>query len=46
MITPCRCSALGAGGYGANPVVSYVGPEGGHELVEATLKAITKLVRG
>ncbi len=37
--------ALGAGGYGANPVVSSVGPEGGHELVEATLKTIKKMFR-
>jgi hypothetical protein len=35
--------ALGAGGYGANPVVAAVGPEGGGELVEATLAEIQKL---
>lgn len=38
--------ALGAGGYGANPIVAQVGPEGGHELVEATLKSIRGLFPG
>lgn len=44
MYLPTR-RALGAGGYGANPVVAEVGPEGGHELVEATLQAIGNLFR-
>jgi hypothetical protein len=35
--------ALKAGGYGANPVVCQVGPVGGRQLVEETLKSIGQL---
>lgn len=35
--------AVAAGGYGAMPAVSAVGPEGGAELVEATLSLIGEL---
>ena len=35
--------AVGGGSYGAHPVVAPVGPEGGRELVEATLAAIQEL---
>ena len=35
--------AVRGGHYGAHPVVAPVGPEGGHELVEATLDMIGKL---
>jgi hypothetical protein len=35
--------AVRGGHYGAHPVVAPVGPEGGHELVEATLAAIGEL---
>lgn len=35
--------AVAGGHYGAHPVVAPVGPEGGRELVEATLAAIAEL---
>jgi hypothetical protein len=35
--------AAAAGGYGAAPVVSLVGPEGGRELVEITLAMLNEL---
>ncbi len=35
--------ALGAGSYGADPASNRVGPEGGQELVEASLAAIGQL---
>jgi len=35
--------AIKAGGYGANPVVCSVGPEGGAMLVETTLRLIRKM---
>jgi hypothetical protein len=35
--------AVNGGHYGAHPVVAPVGPEGGQELVEATLAAIDEL---
>ncbi len=37
--------AVRGGGYGAMPAVSKVGPEGGQELVEATLETLTDLWR-
>lgn len=42
MYLPTERAAQG-GGYGAMPVVSHVGPEGGAELVEHTVKAIASL---
>jgi hypothetical protein len=36
--------AVQGGGYGAMPAVSTVGPEGGKELVEATLEMIRDLL--
>ncbi|MEW6753207.1 MAG: hypothetical protein AB1505_19845 [Candidatus Latescibacterota bacterium] len=35
--------AVEGGGYGAMPAVTWVGPEGGQELVEHTLQAIAAL---
>jgi hypothetical protein len=35
--------AVGGGHYGAHPVVAPVGPEGGHEWVEATLSVIDEV---
>jgi hypothetical protein len=38
--------AVAGGHYGAHPVVAPIGPEGGKELVEATLAAIAELFGG
>jgi hypothetical protein len=38
--------AVRGGGYGAMPAVSYVGPEGGAELVEASLQMIQETFAG
>jgi hypothetical protein len=35
--------AVRGGGYGAMPAVSSVGPEGGQELVEETLRMVREL---
>jgi len=38
--------AIKSGGYGANPVVCAVGPEGGATLVETSLKMLNELFGG